>query len=236
MNIRAVIIPLTTFILGGLVVAGVFLEHIIPSFNNHLSPDVAFVDLGESQGGYTYAVERNDGVNRYNYAEILGDYHLAMTYLWHPLYFYKKEQGLDGLQKLAKQNYTQAAVSLAEYHQSKVDSYTQKHNEDQAKKHLGKVYHWTKLAAEQGDKGALLRYVRNNSEKLTQDELQETLMTLDSWAEQSIWSKPAWEMFNYYEAYGNQDKSSKFDALYTARLENPAPEPACMTITPWRGQ
>ena len=80
MKIRAVVLPLATFVLGGFVVAGVFLEEVIPDMNYHIDADTQYITLDDSDKPY-----------RYN--DFLSEVHMARTYLRNPLYFYKKDLG-----------------------------------------------------------------------------------------------------------------------------------------------
>ena len=139
------------------------------------------------------------------------------------------------LKVFAEDGYTPAAITLDSYHGNRMIHYAKKGDYEKTKEHFDKSYYWSKLAEEQGDERLLMMFVTNNPTSLPQPNLEEDLNILDNWAENSTGHAAASTMSNYYERQGDKEKAAKFKALMEERLKNPLPEPACMTITPWRG-
>lgn len=222
MKIRTIAIPFCTFLLGGFIVAALFLERVIPGMNYQIDSDVQYIKL-------------DNGDKPYPYNDFLSEVHMARLYLRSPWYFYKKNLGYKMLEGFAKNGYTPAAISIDSYHVNRMLHFLRKGDTEKVKEHFDKSYDLSKLAAEQGDDRPLMMFVKNNPTSLPQEHLAEDLEILDKWAENSTGSAAALMMSEYYQAHGNKEKAKKFEVLYEERMKNPKPAPACTTITPWRG-
>ena len=224
MKTRTLVILFSAFVLGVVFAAALFLERIIPGMNYHIEADAQFITLDDNQ-------------KPYQYSDLLSEVHMARTYLENPVYFYKRNEGYQMLADMAENlGYTPAAVTLYFYHANQIGYASTKTTSKEAVKHYNQARKWAELAAEQGDNRLLLLLLTSELTKEFNADVTEDLKVLEAWAKESTSHTAAWGVAKYYDELGNAQKAAEFHALEKNRLEKPLPEPACMTITPWRGQ
>ena len=215
-------------IVGAMLVSGavsMFLtaHMMLPITKNYIGSDALFIKLDDQEEPHLYG-------------EILEQDYLGELYLHHPLLFHKRDEGYQLLEDLAKRGYTPAANSLYYYHYNKLREYGDSYflNEEKAIRLYEEMHKWAILAAEQG--GAINLHTGLKYHKLEQfKDVSYEIELLEDHALKSQVPVAAKFLINYYTRQNNPEKAAHWAQVAEDIEASPFVEPACATITPWRG-
>ena len=215
-------------IVGAMLVSGVvsmFLtaHMMLPITKDYIGSDMRYIKLDDQEEPHPYW-------------EILEQDFLGELYLHHPLLFHKRDEGYQLLKDLAERGYTTATNSLYDYHYHKLDEYTDSYfpSEDTGIKIYKDMHKWALLAAEQGNGNNL----RELLEFFKLDRFKDVSYEIGILEDNASKSQSPFEakfLENYYARQNNPKKAAHWAQVAADIKAAPFTEPACTTITPWRG-
>lgn len=220
MKLKSVITHTFIFAAGSIITAGYFLFSFVPSTASYIGSDSKKIKMS------------NDS-ETVDYQPILEKDFLASLYLHEPLYFLWRDKGYKSLEELAKSGYSPATTTLFHYNMGRV---TDIGSSDYPKSniHYKEAYKLAMLAAEQGSYYPLLFMIKIYHLDVSEDITQE-IELLENAALNSSKDNLAFGLHAYYLEKKDEEKAEHWLNIAQKIWDEKRPEPACTTITPWRG-
>lgn len=221
MTLKLLLAHTLGIIIGALLVFCIFTENIIPNISETLPRNAFYIKLQGESGKHS------------DYREILRKDFIGTEYLFSSYYPHKREEGYQILKSLANSGYTPALETLQAYHLNKAREALD--NKQQYKEQMMKAYKWAKRAAESGYNLPLFNLIYLYNLEGIKD-IDEDLALVENWLNTTASNPFSIEyMGKYYAEHGIEEKAKHFLDLAEEVKMNPRPEPACSTITPWKG-
>jgi len=219
MKLKSFITHAAFLMIGIALTASYFIVDILPGTKQYVAPDAAFIKLPNNS-------------EPQNYRGILQDYYLARMYLASPVFFFRRDKGYKMMQKLSDEGYTPATNSLFNYHIDK--AYWSRVGKPKLYGEFLKAYKWATIAADQEQYGPISSIVIINTPKNI-EETSEAVKILEKAAPESSKDGLAFSLHTYYFKEGNNEKAEHWLNVAQKIWDEKRPEPACTTITPWKG-
>ena len=223
MSKKVFIASVVGLLVGGVVSMFLTAHFMLPITKNYLGSDALYIKLDDQEKPHPYW-------------KILEQDYLGELYLHHPLLFYKRKEGYQLLEDLAKRGYTPAASSLYFYHHHKLRDYSDSYffNEEKARKMHENMHKWAILAAEQGE--AIILHMELKYHNLEQfKDVSYEIKLLEDHARQSQVPTVAEFLTDYHKKHNNPQKAAHWAQVAADIKASPFTAPTCATITPWRG-
>ena len=222
MKLQPIITHTITLSIGSVLTAGYFLLNFVPATATYIPSNALLIKLNEE------AVP-------IDYHPVLQKDFLGGLYLRNPFYFFKREKGYEMLTELAEEGYSSATVDLYTFEATKALKSEVKGDKEIAEQHYNKAYDWAKLAAENKSYFPLLDLVKNLNLEQRQD-ISEELKILAEGAESSSRGGIAFSLWEYYYFKKKDEKRAEYWLDIAQKIsDEQRPDPACTTITPWKG-
>lgn len=221
MKLKPIITHTFIFTAGSIFTAGYFLLIFVPSVANHIPADSLRIKLSENTAPEAYQ-------------PILERDFLGGLYLRNPLYFFKRQEGYDMLEGLAKEGYTGALTNIYAYETDKALKNLVKGDTNKASAHYKKAYDLAMLGVEQKSYFPLIDLIKTHKLRDRKD-ISEELKILEKQAKSSSRGGLALILSDYYELNADKQKAEYWQRIAKEINSENRPEPICMTITPWRG-
>ena len=211
-----------TFCAGGLISLFLTAHFLLPGASKYMFNDPQYIQLSGDKEPISYRAVTD---KRY----------LGNLYFGHQLLFYKRQEGKRILEDLANRGYTPAARDIFHGIMNKLHFRARyKIPVDLTLAQKLEAYKWAMVTAQQGDPTVLflLFNVYNMSDFI---ETSQHIAMLEDLAKQSHLPIYADYLAEHYANKKAPQKAAYWAEIAESIIENPPAEPACATITPWRG-
>ena len=203
------------FIVGGILSLFLFAHFFLPAASGYYLTDPLYIKLDGRAEPYTYS-------------SITDRSYVGNLYLKHPLFFYKREEGLRILSDLAARGYTPAGSNLFHF------AIDDKPGHPPNKSDVLSAYKWARMTAEQGDLMDLVALLKFHNLADYKD-VTSDIALVEKFALRTSLHGYAAYLAEYYTEQNNPKKKEYWAKKAEEIKKGSLTEPACATIMPWRG-